>query len=55
MKNQTSTNSLKEDRTLPEDGICRYCGGSIWHLDKDLWKCGHCLRLYNLKGEINDK
>lgn len=48
--------SIKEDRTLPKDGICRYCGGSIWRLGANIWKCGHCLRLYSLKkGEINDK
>jgi ribosomal protein S27AE len=42
---------VKENRTLPENGNCRYCGGSLWRLDKNLWKCGHCLRTYSLKGE----
>lgn len=38
-----------EDRTLPQDGHCRYCGepkGCLWPVDKGVWRCGHCLREY---------
>ena len=44
---------VKEDRTLPADGICRYCGGDIWLLKDGRLMCGHCLREYNRKGAKN--
>lgn len=44
----------EEFEVLPDDGICKHCKGPIWKLGKNLWKCGHCLQKYKLKGGKDD-
>lgn len=43
----------EEKEIVPPDGVCK-CGGTIWKVEKNLWKCGHCLRKYISKGSGED-